>query len=103
MRNAADEHKEGSRARRVGEFLEALEGVLPTAGLEGGRVTSLRIRLPTEAEPSTLLVVKASTEGGDFITFIGGYQVTDVILAWRARCTGGVMKWREDVPWEQRG
>jgi hypothetical protein len=58
--------------------------------------------MPSEVEPSTLLIVRASAKGEKFIAFIGAFSVTDAILAWRARVLGDGLKWRVDVPWEGR-
>lgn len=102
MRDAKREETENARARRVGEVLGAVGTGQAAKGLEEGVVTGFRVRLPTEGEPSVLLIVRASAGSGKFIAFIGAYTVTDAILAWRARCLAGGMKWREDVPWDER-
>lgn len=68
----------------------------------GGELRSLRVRFPTEEEPSTLLIVRVSTEEGPMISFVGAFSLVDALLAWGARVKSGTMKWREDLPWEQR-
>lgn len=103
MRDAKKEAALQLRHERIGEFLEAVQEGRGAEGCEGGRVTGIRIRLPTEEDPSALVVVKVATETGSMIGFVGAYRVADAILAWRARCLAGTMKWREDVPWSERG
>lgn len=102
MRDREAEEVEGRRHRRVGEFLEALIEGQGVGGLEGLVVTGFRVRLPTEEEPSCLLVVRAAAAGGDQIAFVGAYGICDAILAWRARSAACHMKWRDDVPWAER-
>lgn len=102
MRDGEAEEVEARRARRVGEFLAIVGTGRAAAPLEGGRVTAWRVRMPTEEEPSVLLVVRAVAGEEGHIAFIGAFSVTDALLAWRARATGSGMKWREDVPWGER-
>ncbi len=102
MRDADREDAENARMRRVGEMMAAIGTEQATVGLEGGVVTDIRIRLPTEADPSVLLIVRASSGEDKHIAFVGAFSVPHAILAWRARCRTGGMKWREDVPFDQR-
>ena len=102
MRNAETEAATDRRNRRIGEFIEGLGQGVGLGGLEDGRVVSIRIRFPTEAEPTTLLVVRASAEVGPRIAFIGAFSAGDALLAWRARAGAAGMKWREDIPWSER-
>lgn len=103
MRDAEREQGAERRARKIGDWIGAIEGGLPTAGLEGGKLTGLQVRFPTEEEPSTLLIIKASSEAGKHIAFVGAYNLGDALLAWLARAKGDRVRWREDVPWGQRG
>ena len=103
MRDSEAEEVQGRRHRRIGEFIDAL-GQGPGRGeLLEGRLVTFRIRFSTEADPSTLLVVRCEAKDGPRIAFVGAYRAADAILAWRARSGAQGMKWREDVPWEQRG
>ena len=103
MRNAESEAVLGKRHARIGEFLDALGQGVGVRDLQEGRLISVRIRLPTEEEPSTLLVIRATAQRGGCVAFVGGFSVGDVVLAWRARMAGSGMKWREDKPWKPKG
>lgn len=85
----------------MGEFLESLGAGRGVGGLEGGRVLSIKVRLPTEVEPSVLLVVRATSAAGPRIMFVGAYDLGDAILAWRARSVAEGIKWRIDVSYEE--
>lgn len=102
MRDVQSEEILGLRCRRVGEWLERLSTGVAPASLPEGRYDGFRVRLPTEQDPSTLLVVRASAKGEKWIAFVGAYTVADAVLAWRARDLEGTVKWREDVPWSER-
>lgn len=102
MRDAEVEAADAKRARRIGEFVDALAHGVGVMGLEAGALLSVKVRFPTEEDPSTLLIVRARSGEGLVIGFVGAYSLGDAILAWRARIGAGTMKWREDVPWEQR-
>ena len=102
MRDKEAEAREGRLNRRVGEWLAAVSTGRGAAGLEGGRVRQITMRLPTEEDPSTLLVVKAQNEVGSYVSFVGAYNLADALLAWRARCKNDRMRWRENRPWEDR-
>lgn len=100
VRDAEEEAVEGRRSRRIGEFIEALGSGAGVARVAGWSLKELRIRFPTEEEPSTLLIVKAQSPAGGRIAFVGAYSAADAVLAWRKRCTTGGLKWREDLPWD---
>lgn len=102
MRNVDAEASDEKRYVRIGEFVDRLGGRAGVESLEGGVLKSVRVRFPTEEDPSALLIVRASAEEGERIAFIGAYGCGDAILAWRAKDKAGRMKWREDVPWEDR-
>lgn len=87
---------------RVGEFLAALTAGRGAEGLALGRVTGFRVRLPTVTEPSVLLIIRAESAEGRHIAFVGAFTVRDAVLAWRARSTEASIKWRVDVPWDER-
>lgn len=97
------EARERKVNERIGEFLRALERGQGTQGLEDAVITRLTIRFPTEQQPEALLVVKATAGGQEFVGFIGGLDVGQAMLMWRARDGQRGVKWREDVPWGQRG
>lgn len=103
MRKIKSEADAERRAARVGAFLEALGDGLGVTGLEGGGLTSIQIRLPTEADPSVLLVLKATSGEGKRIAFVGALRISGAILAWRAKDAEGSLRWREDLPWSERG
>lgn len=94
-REAAQERKEG----KVGAFVATLgEG----GGLEDSSdkwVTGVTVRMPTELDPGVLVVVRASSGKGKWVAFVGAHNLTDALLAWRAKARAGVMKWRVDLPW----
>lgn len=102
MRDSEKEAVEEKRNRRIGEFLSSLDQGGGVGTLEEGVLTGLTVRLPTELEPSALLVVKAMGAGGAVVAFVGAYRLSEAILAWRARSGADKMKWREDVPWKER-
>lgn len=87
---------------RIGEFMASLSEGRGVQGLPDGVLTGFRLRLPTEQEPSVLLVIRAESAEGRHIAFVGAFSVFDALLAWRSRCQGAAMKWREDVPWDER-
>ena len=99
MRQVDAEAREEQRNRRVGEFVQALTQGRGATGVPGGRVTRITMRLPTEASPETLLVVKAIGDDGDVVAFVGGLDVVQALLTWRARDRKDGLKWREDKPW----
>ena len=90
------------RYRKVGEFIEGLAGVLAAKGVQGGALTGITVRMPTEEEPSALLVIRATGAKGKRVAFVGAYTLGDAFLAWRAQALAGSIKWREDIPWSQR-
>lgn len=87
----------------VGRYIKQLEQGGGLGGLEGGVLTGFTVRMPTEADPGVLVVVKASGAEGPVVAFVGAYTLERALLAWKARNQAGRMKWREDVPYEQRG
>lgn len=84
-------------------MIAAIGGGLGLGGLADGVLTGLSVRMPTEMEPGLLLVVRATTPNGKRIAFIGAYNLGDALLAWGKRSRAGRMKWREDLPWQERG
>lgn len=103
MRDIEAEDAAARRHRRIGEFMDSLARGQGKGRLEGGDLISFRIRFSTEDEPSTLLIVRCVAAEGPRIAFVGAYQVGDALLAWRARSVSKTMRWREDVPWGERG
>ncbi len=102
MRDAEAEAALDKRHRRLGEFVDGMGKGVVVASLEGGALVSVKVRFPTEEEPSTLLIVRVLAEKGPLIGFVGAYGMGDALLALRARVLGKGVKWREDVPWGQR-
>lgn len=102
MRDTKEEAVQERRAARLGEFIEVLGQGHGTEGLEDGTLKDIRVRFATEEEPSTLLIVRATSREGDHIAFVGAYSAADALLAWRAKDAGPGLKWREDVPWGER-
>lgn len=103
MRDIEEEAVQDRRCRRVGEFLDKLGRGMGAEGLANGVLTDIRIRLATEEEPSVLLIVRGWDERGKHIAFVGAFSVIDALLAWRAKREHKGLKWREDVPWSERG
>lgn len=102
MRRVDAEKQLDARNRRIGEFLAAIGQGLGAKGILEGVVTRVTVRFPTESQPEALLVVKVTGSQGDFVGFVGGLDVVQAILVWRAKETAEGLKWREDVPWQQR-
>lgn len=102
MRDVDLEAEYVRRCARVGEFLTGLGRGMGAQGIEGGVVTRVNIRLPTDDQPDTLLVVKVSGDAGAFIGFVGGLDIGTAVLAWRAKDGAAGLKWRVDVPWAER-
>lgn len=102
MRKVDAEARLDAQNRRVGEFIQALTRGRGASGIIGGEVARITIRLPTVDAPEVLLVVKAEGDEGRRIAFVGGLDIVQAILVWAAKDARGGLKWREDVPWEQR-
>lgn len=102
MRDVEQEAAVEKRDRRVGEFLAALGEGVGVGELPGGRIDGFRVRLPTEEDPGTLIIVRASSGSTKVVAFVGAYDLSSATLAWRARSRVGRMKWREDRPWKDR-
>lgn len=101
-RNSAREAQWMARCSRVGEWLEALDEGRGTEGVPAGVLTSIHVRMPTEDNPETLLVVKVEGSEGKVIGFVGAMGLAGAMLAWRAKDRTSGLKWREDLPYEQR-
>lgn len=99
MRDAVDEERLAKANRRVGEWIMAVTQGAGARSIEGGEVTSWRVKMPTEVDPMVLLIVKASGVQGDYIGFIGAPNCSGALLAWKAREAADGMKWRVDRPW----
>lgn len=102
MRQISVEEALEKKYARVGEFLQALTQGRGAEGILEGFVTGISIRLPSTDEPECLLVVKGAGVGGKYVAFVGGLDVVQAVLIWRAKAGAKGLKWREDVPWEQR-
>lgn len=102
MRNIEEEAQEERRAVSLGTFIGRLGTGGGVEGLAEGVLTGFTVRMPTEEEPSALLVVKARTEAGKWVAFVGAYSLVDCMMAWRARERGAGLRWREDKPWGER-
>lgn len=100
MRNGQAEEREARRHRRIGEWVQAVDEGRGVEGLANGSIRWWRIRLPTEAEPMALLVVKAEDEVGEWVAFVGAPSATGALLAWRARDEVAGLRWRVDKAWE---
>ena len=100
MRQIKDEAELQKRHERIGEFVDALGNGIGVRTLEGGRLVSVKVRLPTEEEPAALLIVEAAGTKGEFVMFVGAFGVGDALLAWRAREQSGKCRWRVSLPWE---
>lgn len=103
MRNKEAEAAYLRRNERVGEFLGGLEHGRGVKGLEEGEITRVTILVPSRERPEALIAVKATTAAGKWVGFVGALTVSDAILMWRVRDERIGLKWREDIPWEQRG
>ena len=102
MRDADREEALSKRHRRIGEFVDALPDWEAWERPRTTGLVSLKVRFPTEEDPSALLVVRSTTEEGGLICFVGAYSLGDALLALRAKLLKGSAKWREDVPWSER-
>lgn len=102
VRDVDKEAAEARRARRIGEFIDGLGSGAGVRGLANGVLVGVKIRFPTEEDPSTLLSIRALDGDEALIGFVGAYCLGDAVLAWWARIHRGSMKWREDLPWNER-
>lgn len=102
MRNVKREAAWAKAMQNVGEFLDNLEDWEVPGQPEGTVLTGVSIRLPTADRPEVLIVLKASGEGGRFVGFVGGLDLTQAILVWRARWMAAGMKWRKDRPYGEQ-
>lgn len=88
--------------QRLGEFMGSLEELVDQGTPPGTRMVGLTVRLSTEGRPETLIVLKASGEGGAWVAFVGALDLAQALHTWRAKVTARSIKWREDVPYVQR-
>lgn len=102
-RNAELEQKYYARLSRAGEFLSSLEDGHGLTGLANGVIRDIRIRFGGEDGSDILLIVRAYDDRGKHIAFVGALNVVDCLLTWRKKDDSSGLKWREDVPWEERG
>lgn len=102
MRKLDAEERVNRRNRRTGEFIQALTEGRGAQGLQEGKVTGISVRLPTDESPEAFLVVKATGQDGDKVGFVGGLDLVQAILVWAAKDARGGLKWRKDVPYDQR-
>lgn len=102
MRQVDAEARLAKIHRRVGELLDSVGERMPIKGLVNARITRINIRTQTETDPGVLLVIKATGEQGDHIAFVGGLDIIQALLSWRAKEAGPGLRWREDVPWTER-
>lgn len=103
MRNEERERTWDKRMQRIGQWIQALSSGRGTNGLPGGELTGLTVRLPTADRPETLIVIRAAALGKRYVAFCGALELSDALLTWRAKDGAKGVKWREDVPWEERG
>lgn len=103
MRNKDREAEQEKQNGRVGEFIESLRWGQGCRGLEGGIVTGLNIRMPTDANPEALVVVKVEAAGEAYVGFVGALTLHQALLTWRAKDGSGGLKWRVDEPWQPTG
>lgn len=99
MRNGDDEAREAKRSQRIGQVVEALGSAWLCGSLERGVLKDVRLRLPTEADPGVLLVLRATSAAGSHVAFVGGPDAGSVLLAWAERARKERVRWREDKPW----
>lgn len=102
MRDVSGEARLEKKHRRCGEFLAALTEGRGAEGVPDGTLTRITIRLPSEDDPETLWVVKATGSTGDKVAFIGGLDLCQALLTWAAKSGGKGLRWRDDIPWEAR-
>jgi len=102
-RDGDQERKYYQRLARAAEWLSGIEDGKGMDGLKTGCCTEVRIKMGASASGECLLVIKAYDETGKHIAFVGALDVIDALLTWRAKADHGGLKWREDVPWEERG
>lgn len=102
MRSKDAEHRLDTRNRRVGELLDAICNGLEPKGLANGSVTRIKIKAPSRDDPEALVAVQATDGVGKHIAFVGGLDIIQALLTWRAKEAGGGLRWRPDVPWGER-
>lgn len=69
---------------------------------EGPVLTDLRFNLEADNRTSVLIVVKARGPAGGLIGFVGGPDLGTAVLSLAKKLSRGALKWREDLPWEER-
>lgn len=65
-------------------------------------LTGVRLKLDADNGTSVLCILKAVEEGLPVVGFVGGLDVSSVLLALAKRLRGEAVRWREDVPWADR-
>lgn len=103
MRSMELERAWEKRVQRLGQWIEAVGQGLGAKELEGAVLTGINIRLPTPDRPETLLVIKAQKGDKRYVAFCGALELSDALLAWRAKEGARGIKWREDRPWAPGG
>lgn len=103
MRNAELERKWTARMVSVAGALEMLDEGGGCKSLQGGRVYSIGLKLPTEARPDVLIVVKACVGDEKYVGFVGGIDVVTAFLMWQKKERGAGLSYREDRPYVRSG
>lgn len=100
MRDADGEKAWERRLTGASMCLEALTSGWGCKSLKNGKVSKITILLPSPERGECLLVVKAHSDDGDFVGFVGGLDVVTAMLMWKAKEGGQGLKYREDTPWQ---
>lgn len=101
-RESAQDKVWEKRLRAVGLAVQELEQWVVG---EAGRtpvLRSIRAQLDADGGTSVLLVLKGEGEGGKRIAFVGGLDLSTVLLSAVKRLRADVMRWREDIPYGER-
>lgn len=90
------------RRQRLQLLLMMLDEWMRGEDAQGMRVNEIRIRTGRDRGGEHLIVVKASFEGRQFVGFHSGNDVEEVLQGALERVKNNTMKWRDDVPFNER-
>lgn len=102
MRNVDREQAYLKRLQAVGQLMEAVDNGRVCEGLEGGTLTGFTVKAPSTERPEVLVVVKARVGSEEYVAFVGALDLVTALLTWAARERTTGLKWRPNVPWEER-
>lgn len=100
-RSEADDRFE-KLLRAVGYAVLTLEKYADQRRHPGLVLDGVRLILDADNRTNVLAVVTASRGDEALVGFVGGLDVSSVLISIRKALDGGTLKWRADVPWGER-